>query len=161
MTLTTPCKYTEKDIERFWSKADKSGECWLWTAGKFRGGYGRFSHAGRDRCANVVSWEIANGLPVPTGLYVCHACDIPGCVNPDHLWLGTPKENTADCARKGRIARGARHGRGPAKLVATEVTEIHRLYANGVSRPQLAKQFGVDRSTITRIVSRKAWRHIQ
>lgn len=90
----------ERDIERFWSKVDKSGECWLWTGGK-SGGYGYFKVNGSTLRANRLAYEIEHG-EIPEGMLVCHSCDTPACVNPAHLWLGTDKDNQADKVAKGR-----------------------------------------------------------
>jgi HNH endonuclease len=89
--------------ERFWSKVDKTGECWLWTAGTVWG-YGMFRIAGRAAPARAhrVAWELTNG-PIPDGASVCHACDNPSCVRPFHLFLGTVSENLLDASHKGRL----------------------------------------------------------
>lgn len=91
--------------ERFWAKVDKSGDCWVWTAAKHDFGYGVFQ-LGRGpseglRRAHVLSWLWSNG-PIPDGLVVCHRCDNPPCVRPDHLFLGTLGDNTRDMVAKGR-----------------------------------------------------------
>lgn len=90
----------------FWSRVDKSGECWVWTGGTIGGGYGRFSAA--KILAHRHAWALTNG-PVPDGLDVLHRCDNPPCVRPDHLFLGTHTENMRDMTSKGRRAamRGA------------------------------------------------------
>lgn len=90
--------------QRFWAKVNKTDSCWLWTAYRNRKGYGEFGmggHRGRMYLAHRVSWEMANGT-IPDGMYVCHACDVPACVNPSHLWLGTATDNNRDMFAKGR-----------------------------------------------------------
>jgi hypothetical protein len=88
--------------ERFWEKVDKSGECWLWTGALASNGYGRITPVtGVSAGAHRVSYELHNG-PIPKGMMVMHSCDVPSCVNPDHLSLGTAKDNMADMWTKGR-----------------------------------------------------------
>jgi hypothetical protein len=91
-------------LERFLSKVDTSGDCWMWTASRGRHGYGQLStrHGAAPAKAHRVSFELFSG-PIPDGLEVCHSCDTPSCVRPSHLFLGTHHENILDAAAKGRI----------------------------------------------------------
>jgi hypothetical protein len=93
--------------ERWEAKIDKSGECWIWTGSRGFYGYGqlRTGHSGVLERAHRLAWEFFRG-PIPNGLFVLHRCDSPPCVNPDHLWLGTQRDNLRDCATKGRIRGG-------------------------------------------------------
>ena len=98
--------------ERFWSKVDKSGDCWVWTAGKSRDGYGNFKRDGKDLKAHRVAYELVRGS-IPTGLDLDHLCRVRACVNPDHLEPVTRRENimrgagyTAEQARKTACKRG-------------------------------------------------------
>ena len=108
--------------DRFWAKVNPNGPvpphqphlgpCWLWTANRNSVGYGMIApgYGGRSSIlAHRASWELANG-PVPAGLFVCHHCDTPLCVNPAHLFLGTDQENKDDMVRKGRSPKGERSG---------------------------------------------------
>lgn len=97
------------EVTRFWSKVDKSGECWMWLGSKVGMNYGQFYLQGRTRRAHRVAWEIAIG-PIPDGLCILHICDNPSCVNPRHMRLGTYADNNKDAAQKGRSAKGERHG---------------------------------------------------
>jgi len=159
----------EKDRARFFSKVDKDGPtvthvdglgpCWLWTAAT-ADGYGYVSVGGRMLLAHRLSWKIHNG-PIPAGMCILHRCDVPACVNPAHLFLGTQLDNIRDRDAKKRHvpSPGEHHGR--AKLTDAKVVEIRTLYAmGGVSQRALAKRFGVAHSRISDIVLRKRWGHI-
>lgn len=148
----------------FWSLVDQTSECWLWTAGKSNG-YGVYRHSLK---AHRVSYELSFG-PIPVGMFVCHKCDTPLCVRPDHLFLGTAGDNNADRAAKGR-SRGTFHT-GPdhpatqrsgethwqAKLSAVDVIAIRNRCALGEGQSKIAATFRVHPSTISR-VARGLWR---
>ena len=113
-----PRKYGPTE-ERFWSKVDTSGECWIWTACKNNSGYGQFSLKGRPQLAHRISWMFANG-DIPPGLCVLHRCDTPACVRPDHLFLGNHADNMRDRNEKGRQSKGLeRRLRGGSPKTAT------------------------------------------
>lgn len=91
----------KKVIERFWKKVDKSGDCWEWTGSKKHTGYGTFGYNKKSYVASRFVMKII-GKEIPEGMIVCHKCDNPPCVNPDHLFIGTHKDNMKDCMEKGR-----------------------------------------------------------
>lgn len=151
------------DEERFWERIIKTESCWLWTGHKVRKGYGGVSFRGKDMRAHRVSWIIHNG-EIPDGLHVCHKCDNPACVNPDHLWLGTNHENRLDSMRKGRTHGGRFLGvlHPSHKLTEEDVLEIRFLYSSGSYQQQLlGLMFGVDFTTIGDIVRLKSWKHLE
>lgn len=154
---------SERFRKRFWAKVRKGEACWEWTGGKTYDGYGRICLVGdrvrRNLLAHRASWIIAHG-PIPSGLQVCHRCDVRTCVNPEHLYLGTNWENAMDCIGKGRAkrARGERSGR--AKLNADQVRAIRSGRKRGRALLDLAEEYGVNEKTIYDICRRKNWRHV-
>jgi hypothetical protein len=161
---------------RFWPKVKIGTSCWLWTGSPASKGYCEISLGGSNPvCVGVhrFSYELHFG-PIPDGLLVCHECDTPRCVRPDHLFLGTYADNGADCVRKGRAASGVRNGRSlhpecvprgeshyGAKVTADQVAEIRSLYVpRRVSTRALAERFGLSRSQIFNIVSGAQWRSV-
>jgi hypothetical protein len=137
--------------EKFHHYTDKSGDCWLWTAATYGNRYGAFYDGNRTLGAHRYSYRLHKG-PIPDGMLVCHSCDNPRCVNPDHLFLGTPKDNMADKERKGRgnYPRGSTHHR--AKLSDADVAEIRRL-AGSMTQRAIAQKFAVTPSHISRLLS--------
>lgn len=150
-------------MDRFWSKVNKrnSDDCWDWTASKFRQGYGKFTETGKSQPskAHRVSWEIKHG-PLPKGLLICHKCDNPSCVNPEHLFLGTYQDNNRDCADKGRHGGPFGVAHPNTKLTERKVQIIRALFKRGTRQVDLANLFNVDRPVISRIVNNKTWVHV-
>lgn len=159
-------------VKRFWSKVDKSGECWLWTASLDSAGYGQININRRLVLSHRYSFSLANG-PIPPGMLVCHTCDTPRCVRPDHLFLGTHADNAADMCRKGRVAtgersasilhrhrrpRGERHPK--ARLTEEMVREIRRRRESGEGIRAMARELGMGHTTISLIVRGLTWTHV-
>jgi hypothetical protein len=147
--------------ERFWSKVDKSGDCWIWTACRKSSGadYGLFYFDGRTQTTHRVVWQLTYG-PIADGLVVRHRCDNPPCVRPDHLDLGSNAMNVMDRLERGRDARGSLHGQ--SVLTEEAVADIRRC-ADGAPRgtqSALARQYGVSEATISRIVLHHGWLHV-
>lgn len=145
--------------DRFWSRVDKSGECWLWTACKNPQGYGTLSVGGKPWQAHRYSYHLNVG-EIPPGMYVCHHCDNPACVRPDHLFLGTHQDNMTDKARKGRAPVLAGVENGCAKLTEGQVMDIRRQMASGGSPAAIARQFDIAPESVRRIARGKAWMHL-
>lgn len=154
--------------ERFWSKVDKSAglnECWLWKGGTTSKGYGRFWLNGHP----VSATHFAIGKHVPHGVFVCHKCDNPKCVNPDHLFFGSPKANQQDMWKKGRgvtervnrenYLRGEKHRL--SKLTKENVKQIRSMYKfRKFGAARLAKLFGVSKHAIQDVLNKRTWSHI-
>lgn len=141
--------------QRFWKHVDKSGNCWIWTAYRKQTGYGVFNVNGKNMGAHRFSWIIKNG-EIKNKLLVCHSCDNPPCVNPQHLWLGTGSENLLDAFKKGRVNRkGSNNGR--AKLNYLLVKKIRAMSKNGINQRVLASKFHVGQSAISKVVLEKTW----
>lgn len=143
--------------QRFWSKVNKGGpeDCWLWTGAVSGTGYGRVTSGGQCGTllfAHRLSFEIHTGAPAPQGMHVCHRCDTPACVNPQHLFLGTPKENAVDMAKKGRAPS--------TELDAHKVRAIREMRAAGRSQRVIAARFGVCKATVQRVLIGKTWIHV-
>lgn len=131
--------------------------CWLWAGTRAVRDYGRTWAGGKQMLAHRVSWELANGRSAGD-LYVCHKCDTPSCVNPDHLFLGDQSDNMRDAAQKGRMPRGSRASR--AVLTEAQVGAIRARLAAGASHRVLAAEYGVGKSSIGRISCGDGWRHV-
>lgn len=175
-------------LERFWGKVAKGDEdtCWMWEAATDKDGYGIFWEGMRQMKAHVFSWEMANPTELLCGLCVLHHCDIPGCVNPEHLRRGTHQDNTDDCIRRERksigdahysrtnperLARGDRNGsrthperliRGDAHYTRTperraKAGQAKDLLAEGYSGVAVCKILSVSGAYVSRIKNRKRW----
>lgn len=153
------CRYSVLPVaERFWSKVNKTEECWLWTASVNPAGYGQIN-LGRNMMRQVhrVAWELSNG-PIPEGMFVCHRCDVPRCVRPEHLFLGTQADNMRDASQKGRMHPGELTI--GARLTAGQAVEIRRRYAaGGVFQRELGREYGVSRNTIAALTQGRTWRN--
>lgn len=141
--------------ERFWSKVDKSNldGCWIWKASlSGQNGYGFFRIGKKEGCttAHRFSYTLDKGI-IPEGMLVCHSCDKPTCVNPNHLFLGTHRDNAIDRQNKGR-------GSAPRKLT---LKQVKRIKSSTISQSKLALQFKVSRATIAHIQYGQTWAHIK
>lgn len=175
---------SQATLDRFLAKVQKSPDpdgCWLWTAGRFKKGYGGFYVDGQMVRAHRFAYEQFVG-PVPDGLMVLHTCDVYTCVRPTHLYAGTREQNTADAVERGRFASGDRNGartrpernavrlypervaRGErankSHLTDADVRAIRDLHAGGMTQTDLARRYGIHQGTVWKIVRRKIWCHL-
>jgi hypothetical protein len=130
--------------------------CWEWIGAKDAHGYGFVNRGNRTWRAHRISYEAYIG-PIPDGLHVLHSCDNPSCISPNHLSVGTAKQNMAE-----REARGRRDVKGEqigtSKLTAHDVREIR---ASSLSLDELAEKYGVHRTNVWAIRARKSWKHLE
>jgi hypothetical protein len=123
--------------------------CLIWLGGTTERGYGKMTFEYKTLLAHRVSWELRHG-PIPHGLLICHRCDTPACVNPDHLFLGTPQDNMDDMAAKGRSK--------PPRTFSED--EVRLIRSTARQTMALAERFGVSRTTIKQIRSGRTYTHV-
>jgi hypothetical protein len=144
--------------DKFWSQVERTEDCWIWT-GETNRGYGVcYPHGPRPQKAHRIAYALTYGDFDPK-LFVCHRCDNPSCVRPDHLFLGTATENNADRAAKGRTTHpqpGVYFAPRLSFAIAEQIRIEHK--RDGVTTRQLAKKYGCSLSTIYDIVRDRAWR---
>lgn len=149
---------SERIIALFWSRVIKSDGCWLWSSTHYRSGYPRLNISGRVEVAgHRLSWALANGKS-PADMFVCHRCDVRGCVNPDHLFIGTVLDNARDAVSKGRTIRGEQSKF--SKLTDEIVREIRSLPLS-VSHASLGRKYGISFQQISEIRHGRQWKHVK
>lgn len=152
---------------RFWAKVDKDGpthpvygRCWIWTACRTKAGYGQLAVAGERVYTHRFCYELVHG-GIPEGLDVCHRCDNPACVNPDHLFVGTASQNSADMVSKSRQSKGEH--RWMHRLTREIVIELRRRHKRGVKGCgyiALSREFGLSHSSVRDAVLGITWKHV-
>lgn len=145
-------------VDRFNQKLLITPGCWLWKA-RQKKGYGLMYVQGKMVAAHRLSYELHVGK-IPDGLLVCHKCDNPICVNPEHLFVGSDADNSDDKLSKGRQAKGPQVG--TAKLSEMAVLEMRQMYAKGKNGgiKALASRFNISKSQVWNVVNRKEWQHL-
>lgn len=149
------------ETERFWSHVDRTTDCWNWTL-SLNHGYGQFWFGGKRWIASRLAWTLTFG-PIPFDQFVCHRCDNPKCVRPEHLFLADQFANLLDMRAKKRgfsfpVRRGVFNNK--TDMSDDDVREVRRRYASGEGYRPIARDYGVWHTTIASIVKRKTWRHI-
>lgn len=150
--------FPDKLIHSFWSKVDKSGDCWMWMASSLKSnGRGQFPNArryGGSTSPYRFSWQIHFG-PIPKGMLICHHCDNPLCVNPQHLFLGTHADNTQDMVSKGRSCKGNRNGQ--AKATEELITKVREFRG---THQEASEFFGIPRRRIISYRRGDTWNYL-
>ena len=152
--------YSQKNIDRFWSKVETGDEdeCWNWTAGVNRQSYGKFWVNDKTVGAHRFSYQLKHNKLIDDCMCILYSCSNPSCVNPSHLSEGTNDENMEYMVKTGQSCRGSNVN--TSKLNKEQVDEIRHKYKNtDTSYGKLAKEYGVDRSAIANIIKGKNWKH--
>ena len=152
-------RWTKTPEERFRDKFIMGSklDCWVWTGSKDQNGYGMFWFDGRVQRASRVSWQLYNKEQIPTRSNICHRCDNPSCVNPNHLFLGTYSDNLQDCWDKRRRAAPMGVLNPKAKLTEEQVREIKQ---SNLTSTELSRLYPVSRQQISYIRHGKKWPHV-
>jgi hypothetical protein len=159
---------TDKELARFLAFIKQADSCWEWLGTKNSGGYGSFWLDAKNQRAHRIAYTLWKG-PILDGLQVCHHCDNPKCVNPEHLFVGTNLDNMLDCMHKGRHRycpedKNHLRPRGPknhaAKLTEADVRQIRERNKMGIPAHRLGPQFGVTPRAIRKVLSGKTWVHV-
>lgn len=135
-------------------RVTKSG-CWEWQLRRTRYGYGKLKVEGKHWAAHRYAWAHFKG-EIPTGMHVCHHCDNAPCCNPDHLFLGTPKDNKQDSVKKGRDCHGVRHQW--SILDNEKIAEIYSLRSKGLSFRQIATRTGMSKHGVWAVLNGRTWK---
>lgn len=166
----------ERTLERFLAKVEKQNEvtsphvdtpCWIWTASRYPSGYGvmriKINGEWKSRAAHRLHFEHHNGaipgnVPGSRGWLVCHRCDVRHCVNPEHLFLGSNRDNAQDMSRKGRSPRGERGGL--AKITRAQAIAIARATAAGETVESIAARHSIGKTAVSDIRRGRTWSHV-
>ncbi len=163
MSKSTYYQRFKTEEQRFWEKVDKSGDCWEWTGNIAKNGYGPFGYQAKMQYAHRVAWQLTNGS-IPKGdhhgtICVLHHCDNPGCVNPDHLFLGSHQDNMDDMINKGRQVTVCGEDHGCANMTEENVLSIRSM--DGLfTRKEIGIMFSISAQNASDIMTGKLWRHI-
>lgn len=148
-------------LEWLEGKYIKCPDCWIWIGAKNGKGYGSTWIGNKVALAHRAMFEVHNG-PIPPGMLVCHRCDNPACINPEHLFLGTNSDNLQDSKRKGRqnLNRAKGSSASKAKLTENQVLYAYNSVLKGKTMVSIAKELAVQKQTIHAIARRNTWCHI-
>lgn len=143
-------------LSRIWDRVERTESCWLWQGATIRG-YGCITSSGRVLYVHRIAWELTSG-PIPDGGVVRHRCDVPLCVRPDHLEIGTQADNLRDAQVRGRTSKG--EARSNHKVNDEDVRVMRRMHAVGLNARQIAVWFPLSERTVRKILTGRNWRHV-
>lgn len=150
--------YDEDMKQKLFSKIKQVNDCWEWQGSLHRQGYGNFPYKNSGQLAHRVSWILFNG-EIPSGMNICHKCDNPPCVNPDHLFVGSYQDNINDMFRKGRKNhQGENHPK--VKLSSSQVLEIRELLNKKITQEEICKKYGITNGHVGSIKHKRTWKLI-
>lgn len=162
--LPHPLSETEKLIKRFCDSYEEldDNSCWIWKMSLSHKGYGRIQINGKGTYAHRFAWILHNKEDISETIFVCHSCDNPKCVNPNHLWLGTPQQNMDDKCAKGRAYY---HPKGKLNFKSRKhndelYTEAFNMYKSGMTHLQISRKTGIDRKCLYDFFSGKIRKYL-
>lgn len=152
----------ERNLLIFFQNIGDPNECWPWTGATNDKGYPQATYEGKVVYAHRIAYGLIYGMP-DDNLEVCHHCDNPWCIRPNHLFLGTHTDNMVDAGNKGHMARDVKGSKHPGtRLDEDDIRAIRKKYAiGGVTYSKLALDYDVGWTTIQKIVKRTSWQHVQ
>lgn len=137
--------------------------CWEWQGKINESGYGVLNIRENGKKIDVLVHRESYKLlkeNIPNGMCVLHKCDNPSCCNPEHLWIGTNKENTQDCVKKGRFCNGHLRSKASGKLTEDQVIEIREMHKNGINKKEITEKFGISIHHLNGILAYRFWKYI-
>ena len=151
----------ERRFNKSFHKNEETG-CWDWTGTSNNAGYPLFSYKGRMVSASKTAYKLNYEEDIPGGHVVSHTCDNVKCVNPDHIYVTSRSDLVKDLYKSGKMKAPEQKGADNpnAKLSEEDVREIRRKKEEGITHEELAKEYGVTKTTISQIYNRKLWSHI-
>lgn len=158
----------EVDLKKFWSRVQRGNneDCWLWTGSLGGAGYGQFLLFKRTLLAHRVSYILHSKKIIEFGMYACHKCDKPSCVNPNHIFLGTQKDNMSDCSKKNRTNKSyltiyfAGENGPNSKLTNQNVIKIRELLNKGCKQIEISSLFNISQPNVSDIKRRNTYKNI-
>lgn len=143
--------------ERFEKYVNKTLPCWIWEGSKDSHGYGHIKDNKKLKISSRVSWELYRGK-IPKNMFVCHTCDNPSCVNPEHLWIGSHTDNMRDSFSKNRMTRHRGEDNCRSKITMKIANKIRKLYSDkNITQRQIANMFKISNQLVSLIIRNESW----